>query len=150
MKDFIINSKTDLINAINEFGFLPFFANSIEGFSIEEHITRDCWYDSDDGVWNAWEWKGPVIRETGCVKPAAPTANSLKRRRAISAPNGFLILRITAATVTTLTHATTTVWQITATSLYMSWLILTRRLFQSVLNSSVTTKRAATRALIQL
>ena len=64
MKDFIINSKTDLINAINEFGFLPFFANSIEGFSIEEHITRDCWYDSDDGVWNAWEWKGPVIRES--------------------------------------------------------------------------------------
>ena len=55
-----------MINAIHEFGFLPFFANSIEGFSIEEHITRDCWYDSDDGVWNAWEWKGPVIRETGC------------------------------------------------------------------------------------
>ena len=154
MKDFIINSKTDLINAINEFGFLPFFANSIEGFSIEEHITRDCWYDSDDGVWNAWEWKGPVIRETGCAYgkffEKKATANSLKRRRAISAPNGFLILRITAATVTTLTHATTTVWQITATSLYMSWLILTRRLFQSVLNSSVTTKRAATRALIQL
>lgn len=67
MKDFIISSKTDLINAIHEFGFLPFFANSIEGFSIEEHITRDCWYDSDDGVWSAWEWKGPVIRETGCA-----------------------------------------------------------------------------------
>ena len=63
MKFFTINSKTDLINAVDELGFLPFFANSIEGFSIEEHITRDCWYNSDNGVWSAWEWKGPVIRE---------------------------------------------------------------------------------------
>lgn len=67
MKFFTINSKTDLINAVDELGFLPFFANSIEGFSIEEHITRDCWYNSDNGVWSAWEWKGPVIRETGCA-----------------------------------------------------------------------------------
>ena len=67
MKFFTINSKTDLINAVDELGFLPFFANSIEGFSIEEHITRDCWCNSDNGVWSAWEWKGPVIRETGCA-----------------------------------------------------------------------------------
>lgn len=65
--DFIIRSKADLIHAIHTFGFLPFFANSIEGFSIEEHITTDCWYHSDSGVWSAWEWKGPVIRETGCA-----------------------------------------------------------------------------------
>ena len=65
--DFIIRSKADLIHAIHTFGFLPFFANSIEGFSIEEHITTDCWYHSDSGVWSAWEWKGPVIRETCCA-----------------------------------------------------------------------------------
>ena len=65
--DFTIGSKEDLIAVIGELGFLPFFANSIEGFSIEEHITWDCWYHSDSGDWQAWDWKGPVIRETGCA-----------------------------------------------------------------------------------
>ena len=63
-KNFVIRSKKDLIKAINTLGFLPFFANSIEGFSIEEHISPDCWFSESDG---AWEWKGPVIRETGCA-----------------------------------------------------------------------------------
>lgn len=65
--DFIIKSKSDLIEVINEYGFLPFFENSIEGFSIEEHISPECWWHSDTGEWSAWEWKGPVIRETGCA-----------------------------------------------------------------------------------
>ena len=65
--DFIIKSKSDLIDAINEFGFLPFFENSIEGFSIEEHIAPECWWNSSNGAWSAWEWKGPVIKETGCA-----------------------------------------------------------------------------------
>ena len=65
--DFIIRTKADLIQAINEYGFLPFFENSIDGFSIEEHIDPGCWWHSDTGEWSAWEWKGPVIRETGCA-----------------------------------------------------------------------------------
>lgn len=65
--NFLIQSKSDLIELINEYGFLPFFENSIEGFSIEEHITPDCWWHSDTGEWSAWEWKGPVIRGTGCA-----------------------------------------------------------------------------------
>lgn len=66
--DFIITDKADLISAIHEFGFLPFFENSIEGFSIEEHILPECWYNAlGDDMWPAWEWKGPVIRETGCA-----------------------------------------------------------------------------------
>ena len=67
LTDFVINSKEDLIEAIEEYGFLPFFENSIEGFSIEEHISWDCWYHSGSGDWPAWEWKGPIIRETGCA-----------------------------------------------------------------------------------
>lgn len=67
MRDFTIQSKDDLEAVIAEFGFLPFFTNSIEGFSLEEHITWDNWYHSYDGSWPAWEWKGPVIRETGCA-----------------------------------------------------------------------------------
>ena len=65
--DFIIRTKADLIQAINEYGFLPFFENSIDGFSIEEHIDPGCWWHSDTGEWSAWEWKGPVIKETGCA-----------------------------------------------------------------------------------
>lgn len=67
MNDFIIESKADLIGAIERYGFLPFFENSIEGFSIEENISENCWYNSGSGEWQAWEWKGPVIRETGCA-----------------------------------------------------------------------------------
>lgn len=67
MTDFVIDSKADLIAAIEEYGFLPFFANSIDGFSVEEHATWDCWYDGETGSWPVWEWKGPVIRETGCA-----------------------------------------------------------------------------------
>lgn len=63
----LIKSKADLIAVINEYGFLPFFENPIDGFSIEEHISPDCWWHSDTGEWSAWEWKGPVIRETGCA-----------------------------------------------------------------------------------
>lgn len=67
MIDFTINSMADLVDAVNEFGFLPFFENSIEGFSIEEHTAPDCWYDNTNGNWPVWEWKGPMIRTTGCA-----------------------------------------------------------------------------------
>lgn len=65
--DFIISSMDDLIWAIDEFGFVPFFENEIEGFSIEEHIAPECWYGGSDSFWDAWEWKGPVIRQTKCA-----------------------------------------------------------------------------------
>lgn len=62
-----IRTKSDLTDEINKYGFIPFFANSIPGFSIEENVSRDAWYDSADGSWKVWEWKGPLIRETGCA-----------------------------------------------------------------------------------
>lgn len=61
---FTIRSKNDIIKAIEEFGFLPYFRNSVEGFSIEEHIMPEYWFG---GIEGAWEWKGPVIREMGCA-----------------------------------------------------------------------------------
>ena len=64
--NFEIGSMEELASAVKEFGFVPFFANEIEGFSLEEHIADGCWYyDSDP--WEAWEWKGPVIRKTKCA-----------------------------------------------------------------------------------
>lgn len=61
---FTVQSKQDLINAIEEVGFLPLFENSIPGFSVEENVTPAIWFGSEPGP---WEWKGPVIRETGCA-----------------------------------------------------------------------------------
>lgn len=65
--DFTIKTKQDMIDAVDRFGFLPFFAGSIPGFSVEEHVSRDVWYSAADGDWKVWEWKGPVIRESGCA-----------------------------------------------------------------------------------
>ena len=63
--DFRIKTKDDLKAAIRKFGFVPLFSNAIPGFSIEEHVAASAWFHSgEDGV---WEWKGPVIRETGCA-----------------------------------------------------------------------------------
>ena len=65
--DFYIRTKQDLIDAIDTFGVVPFFRNSIPGFSIEEHVDPAAWYTGEDDAWPVWEWKGPVIRETGCA-----------------------------------------------------------------------------------
>lgn len=63
--DFTIRTKQDLIDAVETCGFVPLFANSVPGFSIEEHVAEEAWFNNDtEGV---WEWKGPVIRATGCA-----------------------------------------------------------------------------------
>ena len=60
----LIHSKDSLVNAVRELGVVPFFRNSIPGFSIAENVSPEAWFSSEEGV---WEWKGPVIRETGCA-----------------------------------------------------------------------------------
>ena len=63
--DFYIKTQQDLIDAVKEYGIVPYFENSIPGFSIEEHAAPSAWFDSEqEGI---WEWKGPVIRKTGCA-----------------------------------------------------------------------------------
>ena len=62
--DFTIRTKEDLIHAVQRLGFLPLFANSLPGFSIEEHVSPRVWFTDEPGV---WEWKGPVIQESGCA-----------------------------------------------------------------------------------
>ena len=55
----------DLAAAVERFGIVPLFENSIRGFSVEEHVDPRCWFSgTEDGV---WEWKGPVIRASGCA-----------------------------------------------------------------------------------
>ena len=38
-----IRSWRELINWINEVGFLPLFANEVPGFSAEEHVSPLFW-----------------------------------------------------------------------------------------------------------
>ena len=65
--NFTIRTKQDMIRAVEAFGFLPFFSGSIPGFSVEEHVIQDVWYSALTDEWKVWEWKGPVIRESGCA-----------------------------------------------------------------------------------
>ena len=62
--NFYIRTKQDLIDAVEACGIVPLFANSVPGFSVEEHVSPDVWFADGEGV---WEWKGPVIRESGCA-----------------------------------------------------------------------------------
>ena len=62
--DFRIRTRADLVRAVERFGFVPFFKNRIQGFSLAEHAAPETWFSDEEGL---WEWKGPVIRETGCA-----------------------------------------------------------------------------------
>lgn len=59
-----IRTKQDLKDAVETFGIVPFFRNTLRGFSVAEHTAPEVWFTDVPGP---WEWKGPVIRETGCV-----------------------------------------------------------------------------------
>ena len=54
----------DMKEAVREYGILPFFANEIEGYSIEEMCDPRVYFGDEPGV---WDWKGPVIQETRCA-----------------------------------------------------------------------------------
>ncbi len=63
--DFFVRTKQDLIDAVRFYGIVPYFSNSIPGFSLEEHCeAKALWSDTGD---DSWSWKGPVIQETGCA-----------------------------------------------------------------------------------
>ena len=54
----------DVVELTEALGFLPFFANGIPGFSVEEHTPRELWFTEADGP---WEWKGPIARTKRCL-----------------------------------------------------------------------------------
>ena len=65
----ILNSA-QLIDFINEIGFLPLLGMGIEGWSAEEQVAEECGYVKlPDGGWEwpLWEWKGSIIQESGCA-----------------------------------------------------------------------------------
>lgn len=90
--DFIVRSFEDLTDAVERFGIVPLFKNSIPGFSVEEHVVPEVWFSDGEGV---WEWKGPVIRQTGCAygklfeKKAAFVSAELYRELANCRRDGY-------------------------------------------------------------
>ena len=61
----MIQSQQQMESLALEWGFLPFFRNRVEGFSIEEHTPEDRWFSPEHP--GPWEWKGPVIGEWRCA-----------------------------------------------------------------------------------
>lgn len=69
MKD-AIYSCPQLMDYVNEIGFLPLLNIGIERWSADDAVDEECRYTRfpDGGwEWKLWEWKGSVIRETGCA-----------------------------------------------------------------------------------
>jgi hypothetical protein len=64
MRNFDITSAETLDGYARKIGFLPFFKNSIRGFSVEEMCPPSLWFTDKPGP---WEWKGPVIRKGNCA-----------------------------------------------------------------------------------
>lgn len=56
-----IRSWQELINWINEVGFLPLFKNEIDGFSAEEHVSPLFWWTGDPEQ-DPWIWRELIAR----------------------------------------------------------------------------------------
>lgn len=60
-----IFSMEDMAAMVRQVGLLPFTRSAVPGFSVGERTDPGLWFVEDtDGP---WEWKGPVIEETGCA-----------------------------------------------------------------------------------
>lgn len=56
-----IRTPEELINYINQVGFLPLFANEVPGFSAEEHVSPLYWW-SGDPEQDPWTWRELIAR----------------------------------------------------------------------------------------
>ena len=54
-----IHDSKELLNLINEIGFIPLFKNGIEGFSVEEHTIPENWWCGDPKI-DPWEWRTQI------------------------------------------------------------------------------------------
>lgn len=63
-------NSAQLIEIVEEIGFLPLLDSGIRGYSAEDLVTSDCRYVVfPDGGWDwpLWKWKGEMISEGGLV-----------------------------------------------------------------------------------
>lgn len=50
-------------DTIRRLGIVPFFINSIPGYSIQELTRPGCWFDGDEDPLGPWDWKIDCIRD---------------------------------------------------------------------------------------
>lgn len=65
-----LQSCPDLIAYVDEIGLLPLLPVGILGWSAEESVAPECRYvRNPDGSfdWPLWNWKGDIVRESGCA-----------------------------------------------------------------------------------
>jgi len=65
-----IHSCPELMECIQQVGFLPLLESGIPGFCAEALMAEECRFtEFPDGSWEwpLWQWKGPVIKEGRCV-----------------------------------------------------------------------------------
>jgi len=60
-----VHSSDELLEVIEEIGFLPLFSNSVSGFSVESRTDPSYWWTGDASV-DPWEWRITLAR-TGKV-----------------------------------------------------------------------------------
>lgn len=69
MKKELLHSSLELIDYINQIGFLPLLSMGLD-WSAEEVVDEDCRYIKlPDGSWEwpLWKWKGSILQESGCA-----------------------------------------------------------------------------------
>lgn len=65
-----IHSCPELIECIQQIGFLPLLESGIQGYSAESMMAEECRFTQfEDGTWEwpLWRWKGAVVQEGNCV-----------------------------------------------------------------------------------
>jgi len=65
-----IHNCAQLIELVDEIGFLPLLRVGVSGWSAEEQVAPECNYTPlPDGGWDwpLWQWKGEVIQASGCA-----------------------------------------------------------------------------------
>lgn len=65
-----VTSCIELMELIQQIGFLPLYNCDIDGFTAEEMVDEECRYQTlPDGGWEwmLWKWKGPVVSNGNCA-----------------------------------------------------------------------------------
>ena len=83
---FRIRSWRELVNWINEVGFLPLFANEATGFSAEEHVSPLYWWTGDPEQ-DPWQWREII-----------PASGEVAYGKFFHNKAGFITLRMPAGT----------------------------------------------------
>lgn len=57
-----VRTHKELVELVKKIGFLPLFANEVEGFSAEENVSPRYWW-SGDKQHDPWEWREIIASE---------------------------------------------------------------------------------------